>query len=122
MRAKRDERQSALWGSGRDSRGRAALTLALFALSLVFTCSALAGAADKSKNAFVPSALLSRAQQSPDQMFNVIVRGNPDDSSASIATYFTNGHTARLKDQFDSISGVAGSLSGTHTVQASTGA
>ena len=35
-RAKREERQSALWGSGRDSRGRAALTLALFAMSLVF--------------------------------------------------------------------------------------
>jgi serine protease AprX len=85
------------------------------ALTLAFGAGSAFGA--KKAGAFVPSTLMAKAQASPSRMFNVIVRGVPGEKSASIATYFTQGHTAALKKQFYSINGVAGSLSGADLVK-----
>src|SRR5881394_240245 len=102
-------RANALWGrGGRRLLGVVAVVLAFGAGS--------AFAADKSA-AFVPSSLLAQARANPDQSFEVIVRGNPGEKSASIATYFTRGHAAKLKTELYSIDGVAGSLSGADLVQ-----
>jgi serine protease AprX len=102
-------RANALWGRG----GRVALAVA--GLTLVFGAgSALAA---KPSGAFVPSTLMAKAQANPDTNFAVIVRGKPGEKSASIATYFTQGHTAKLKKQFYSVNGVAGSLSGADLVK-----
>src|SRR5579884_2046580 len=95
-------RGNALWGRG--GRGLSAgLVGVVAAVALSFGAgSALAA---KPQGAFVPSTLLQQAQQNPGQTFNVIVRGVPGEKSASIATYFTQGHTAKLKNQFYSING-----------------
>jgi serine protease AprX len=102
-------RPNALWGRG----GRVALAVA--GLSLVFGVGSAFAA--KPSGAFVPSTLLAKAQANPTASFKVIVRGKPGEKSASIATYFTQGKTAKLKKQFYSVNGVAGSLSGADLVK-----
>jgi serine protease AprX len=86
--------------------------MALVSVCAFVACGAGTASAATKTGAFVPSPLLAAAQAHPDQMFDVIVRGVPGEKSASVATYFTQGRAAKLKGQFSSISGVAGSLSG----------
>jgi serine protease AprX len=104
------ERGSALWGKG--SRG-ALLVLALLAIVAAFAASARA---DSGRTAWVPSYLVTQAQTNPDQLFNVIVQGQPGDNSGSVAAIFTSNKTdgtpGKLKAQFQSINGVAGSVTG----------
>ena len=121
-------RSSALWGSGsrgedrrrdvhqRDVMRRGAVLVAVAAL---FGC--LAGGAvaakpafvGKNAPAFVPKSLLAKAQAAPDAYFNVIVRGRPGESSASIASKFPkDGALGKVKKAFYSVNGVAGSISG----------
>ncbi len=67
----------------------------------------------KGAAAFVPKPLLAQAQAHPDQYFNVIVRGRPGESSASIASKFPkDGALGKVKKSFYSISGVAGTITG----------
>jgi serine protease AprX len=107
-------RANVLWGRG----GRnGALVAALAAAAAFLACGAGTASAAAKSSAFVPTPLLSAAQANPSQMFDVIVRGIPGEKSASIATYFTQGHTGKLKDQFYSINGVAGSISGADLVK-----
>jgi serine protease AprX len=102
-------RANALWGRG--SR----ILFAVAVLALAFGAgSALAA---KRSGAFVPSMLMSKAQANPDKSFNVIVRGIAGEKSASIANYFTQGKSGKLKKQFYSVNGVAGSISGADLVK-----
>src|SRR5207249_3044346 len=79
---------------------------------LALSATAFADDGGKSK-AFVPTGLASKATANPTGTFNVIVRGRPGDSSASVAKYFNEGGgLGHLKRAFYSINGVAGSLSG----------
>jgi serine protease AprX len=99
----RSERGSALWGTG------AGFVCALALLAS--PAAALAGSG--AKQAYVPATLRTSAGAAPAKSFDVIVRGRPGDSSASIAHYFTQGAgVKKLKNQFTTISGVAGSLTG----------
>ena len=110
----RTTRSNALWGKG---GRRSAFVLALCAVSAFVACGAGSAAAAAKTAAFVPSSLMQQAQAGPDQMFDVIVRGVPGEHSASIATYFSQGHAGKLKAQFYSIDGAAGSLSGADLVK-----
>jgi subtilisin family serine protease len=105
-----NERGSALWGKG--SRGAAVLVAVL----AVFSAFAASARADGSAQAWVPSYLVAQAQANPDQLFNVVVQGRPGDNSASVAAIFTSARSAgapgQLKAQFQSINGVAGSITG----------
>jgi serine protease AprX len=67
----------------------------------------------KNGAAFVSTALTAKAQANPDQYFDVIVRGRPGESSASIASKFPkDGAHGKVKKAFYSISGVAGTITG----------
>jgi serine protease AprX len=111
---KRESRANALWGRGGGKRAAFLVSFALLILAFVPAASfASNGNGDGNTSAFVPSALRDQATQNPDKIFDVVVRGKPGEHSASIATYFVQGQaTAKLKKQFYSIAGVAGSLSG----------
>src|SRR3954462_5963869 len=69
-------RANALWGRG--SR----ILFGVAVLTLAFGAGSAFGAAKTA--AFVPSSLLAKAQASPQTSFDVIVRGNPGEKSASI--------------------------------------
>ena len=84
-------RANGLWGRG----ARVAALVGAVACAVAVGAGSAAAASPKSA-AFVPAQLLQQAQQSPSQTFDVIVRGVPGEKSASIATYFTQGHTAPL--------------------------
>jgi len=108
-------RANALWG--KNGRGRVTGTVLASALLLLSAGTGSALAATKSKGAFVPSSLLRQAQQRPQQSFDVIVRGVPGEKSASIATYFTQGGAGKLKNEFYSVNGVAGTLTGADLIK-----
>ena len=110
----RETRGNALWGRGGKRSARALLLLTMAAaIFAVLPGSALSSNGNGNTSAFVPSALRDQATQNPDKVFDVVVRGKPGENSASIATYFTTGQgIAKLKNQFYSIPGVAGSISG----------
>jgi len=95
-------------------RGAVLVAAAVLFGSLAGTGSAAKSASlEKNAAAFVPTGLLVRAQASPDEYFNVIVRGRPGESSASIASKFPHdGALGKVKRSFYSISGVAGSITG----------
>ena len=121
-------RSSALWGSGsrgenrrRDVQRRDVMRRGAVLVVAAALFGSLAGTAAAAKpsflgnnaSAFVPKGLLAKAQASPDQYFNVIVRGRPGESSASIASKFPkDGALGKVKKTFFSINGVAGSISG----------
>jgi serine protease AprX len=111
---KRETRANALWGRGGGKRAAFLVSFALLVLAFVPAASfASNGNGNGNTSAFVPSTLRDQATQNPDKIFDVVVRGKAGERSASIATYFTTGQgTAKLKKQFYSIAGVAGSLSG----------
>src|SRR6059058_3478488 len=74
-----ESRSNALWGRGGRRAGVAVSMLAVFAMASV----ASAGVASLKDNggtlglkAYVPYTLLSQAQQSPSQTFDVIVQGD----------------------------------------------
>jgi serine protease AprX len=94
-------------------------TTAIFFSLLVGAASAgISRSATKNNGAWVPSSLYNAALEHPDMMFSVIVRGVAGDSSASLATYFVKGSAkAKLRRQFYSIAGVAGSLSGADLIK-----
>jgi serine protease AprX len=92
------------------------MVVVLLAAMLSFatlSATALADDGGKSKSAFVPPSLAKRAAAHPTETFNVIVRGRPGENSASVAKYFTeDGARGKVKRQFYSIDGAAGSLTG----------
>jgi serine protease AprX len=67
----------------------------------------------KGAPAFVPTSLVAAAKASPDKYFDVIVRGKPGESSASIASKFPkDGALGKVKKAFYSVNGVSGSITG----------
>ena len=75
----------------RDVMRRGVVLIAAAALCACFAGNAAAGKpAFLAKNAapFVSTSLVAKATANPDQYFEVIVRGRPGESSASIASKF----------------------------------
>ncbi len=124
-----DVRSSALWGKRSGSRegrklGRRGFAAALVA-GLVMLAGPLAGVADasgKDHEAYVTPTLLERAEANGDRLFDVIVQSDGTMPSAALAGMIVRegGGTAtgqarvrsRIKDEFDTVSAVAVTLSG----------
>jgi serine protease AprX len=125
-----DARASALWGRG----GRGFVALLAFAIALSLPVSGMAGSSSKKPvsvpsvttngivpsvttngsdkiTAQVPAGLIADARANPDQVFHVIVQGTKGNSSATVANDVTN-QNGKLKHAFQSISGVAGDVTG----------
>ena len=123
--AETTERGSALWGTGSrggDSRssvlwGKGGRGLIAFAVAAVAMALPAVGLADNSDHqAYVPSALLTRAQANPGQTFNVIVQGTKGNSSNDVGDR-VKSNKGQLKRSFHSIDGVSASISGADIVK-----
>jgi serine protease AprX len=75
-----DSRGSALWGKGGRRAGATLINAALAAVVLSFGAS-LPASANSGPSVFIPAALLSQAQASPGDSFNVIVQGDGSDDA-----------------------------------------
>ena len=110
-------RSNALWGRG---GRRTSVAVATFALALVFAAVAAAGTGNESSGgvkAFVEASLLSSAEQSPGQSFDVIVEGSKRGNSSGLYKKLVGdsafaGTAAQIQQQFSSIDGLHASLTG----------
>ncbi|HEY8646515.1 MAG TPA: S8 family serine peptidase, partial [Gaiellaceae bacterium] len=117
----RQERNSALWGSG-GGRKRSLLVFVL-AIALIGSFGATSAAAkDKGPKALVPSDLYAQALANPTALFNVIVQGSKGSKADNISSDLSqaqkdNPGVARgVYRKFRSINGLAATLSGAQLV------
>jgi serine protease AprX len=117
----RQERNSALWGSGGGRKRHLVVLVSVIALIASFASSP-AQAKDKGPKALVPQDLYAQAVANPAQLFNVIVQGSKGSKSDNVNADLAQaqkdkpGVAKGLYRKFRSISGVAATVSGAQLV------
>jgi serine protease AprX len=117
----RQERNSALWGSGGGRKRHPVVLVSVIALIASFTSSP-AQAKDKGPKALVPQDLYAQAVANPAQLFNVIVQGSKGSKSDNVNADLAQaekdkpGVAKGLYRKFRSISGLAATVSGDQLV------
>ena len=117
----KDVRANALWGRRGESRanalwgrsGKRTLVLLSLAAMLVVPVagSAAPGGLPDKPSAVVPDSLIAAATANPTQQFDVLVTGNKDRSSATIANDVGN-ENGKVKTRFLTVNGVNATVSG----------
>jgi len=117
----RQERGSALWGSGGGRKRTLFVLVSVIALIGSFGA-ASAAAKDKGPKALVPQDLYAQALANPAGLFNVIVQGSKGSKSDNVASDVAQaqkdkpGVAKGMYRRFRSISGLAATVSGAQLV------